>query len=85
MGYKSAEKPASSIERGNPKVDGKPYDPESTDLPLIPPSKDWSKEQLDARLQRHADAIEKATADARTSSIESDVTGDLGDLSKFGF
>lgn len=47
------------------KADIKPYDPAQTDLPLTPPQREWSKEQLDARLQKHADAIEKATAAAR--------------------
>jgi len=67
----------------------KVYNPANTDLPLTPPQKEWSKEALDARMQRHADAIEKATADARTDESDGPTTAEpyptKTDLSKFGF
>lgn len=58
----------------------------STDLALTPPQREWTKEQLDSRMQKHANTIEKATANARTSSIESDTDNKKPDvLSDFGF
>jgi hypothetical protein len=74
-----------TVSKANPK----PYKPESTDLALTPPQKDWSKEALDSRMQKHADAIEKATADAPADDSDGPTTADpyptKTDLSKFGF
>jgi len=67
----------------------KVYNPETTDLPVTPPQREYSKDSLDARLQRHADAIVKATADARADESDGPTTADpyptKTDLSKFGF
>ncbi len=67
----------------------KVYKDSSTDLPLTPPQKEWSKEALDARLQKHADAIVKATADARADDSDGPTTAQpyptKMDLGKFGF
>ena len=86
----AVEAPTGSlIEKGSPKVDPKPYLDQSTDLALTPPQRDWSKEALDNRLQRHADAIEKATASARADDSDGPTTNDAyptkTDLSKYGF
>jgi hypothetical protein len=67
----------------------KVYKPENTDLALTPPQKEWSKEALDTQLQKHADAIVKATADARSDDSDGPTTDDpyptKTDLSRFGF
>ncbi len=67
----------------------KVYKPESTDLALTPPQREWTKEQLDSRMQKHADAIVTATADARADDSDGPTTADpyptKTDLSKFGF
>jgi hypothetical protein len=79
MGFtskKNSKKLIEKIEKGQP--GGNQY--AAVDLP----DGEWSVDEINARVEVQGNQFATQYAGAQTSDIKSDVTGDLGDLSKFG-